>query len=236
MKYSFTFLLATIFAFFTNSCSNGQTQNQKLNAKTFAEELNKNQDAILVDVRTPEEYADGHIANAVNINWNDNSFPSQAEKLDKQKTLFVYCLSGGRSASATSKLREMGFRNVIELDGGIMQWRAEGLPEGNDNKSSTKGMTMQEYQHLLETEKYVLVDFYAEWCGPCKMMKPSLEEISRELADKVNVVRIDVDKNQQLAAAMNIQGLPTIVIYKNKQVVHSHLGFASKEALLEHLK
>jgi thioredoxin 1 len=231
-----TYLLFTAFAIFFNSCTNGQTESQKLNAKAFAEQLKQHSDAVIIDVRTPDEFAGGHIANALNIDWNGSSFEQQANKLDKEKPVYVYCLKGGRSASASAKLNEMGFKKIFELEGGMLQWRAENMPESHDDNVSSNGITIKEYEKLLDTEKYVLVDFYAEWCGPCKLMKPSLEEISKELSDKVNVVRIDVDANQELAATMKIQALPTVVIYKNKKIVYNNIGFTNKATIVEQLK
>ena len=231
-----TYLLFTAFAVFFNSCTNGQTESQKLNAKAFAEQLKQQSDAVVIDVRTAEEFANGHISNAVNIDWNGNSFEEQANKLNKEKPVFVYCMRGGRSSSAAVKLKDMGFKTIYELDGGMLEWRANKMPESYDSATAGGGMSEDEYKHLLDTDKYVIVDFYAEWCGPCKLMKPSLEEIAKEFADKVNVVRIDVDENQALSSTMKIQALPTIIIYKNKKIVYNNIGFTSKAAIVEQLK
>lgn len=75
-------------------------------------------DAILIDVRTPEEYAEGHLENAKNINWYDADFAEQFKSMDKGKTVYVYCKVGGRSAKAQEKLKSLGFENVVNLEGG----------------------------------------------------------------------------------------------------------------------
>ncbi|HUH47557.1 MAG TPA: rhodanese-like domain-containing protein [Arenibacter sp.] len=75
-------------------------------------------DAILIDVRTPEEYAEGHLENAQNINWYATDFAEQFEGMDKGKTVYVYCKVGGRSAKAQEKLRSLGFEHVVNLEGG----------------------------------------------------------------------------------------------------------------------
>ena len=76
----------------------------------------------MVDVRTPEEYQQGHIDNAVNIDWMDTSFDSRVQNLDKDKTIYVYCKKGGRSAKAYEKLSAFGFKNIVDLEGGYDAW------------------------------------------------------------------------------------------------------------------
>ncbi|MEO6831831.1 MAG: rhodanese-like domain-containing protein [Chitinophagaceae bacterium] len=120
-----TFLLALLMV----SCANGQSGKNVLNATAFADSLKAMPDAVLVDVRTSEEYADGHLAEAKNICWTCPGFESEIAAVDKAKPVFVYCSVGGRSAQAVSKMREMGFQNVYDLKGGIRAWHSKGLPE-----------------------------------------------------------------------------------------------------------
>ena len=85
----------------------------------------------LIDVRTPEEYTQGHLKNSVNINFYDGTFYDEMDKLDKSKTLYIYCRSGGRSAKAAKQLEKMGFTRVYDLQGGIINW-------GNNNLEVVK--------------------------------------------------------------------------------------------------
>ncbi len=87
-----------------------------------------NADFVLVDLRTPEEVADGYIEGAVNINFYDPDFRGQLDALDRDKTYVIYCRSGGRSGSARDTMRELGFTEVYNVLGGIIDWRAAGLP------------------------------------------------------------------------------------------------------------
>lgn len=121
-------------ALFINSCSSGQSQNNKttLTPIEFAEKLKQLPTAILLDVRTPDEFLGGHITNAKNIDWNGDDFDKQISTLDKSKTVLVYCKSGRRSAAAASKMRSEGFKEVIELHGGIMKWVDEKMPLVNN--------------------------------------------------------------------------------------------------------
>lgn len=217
------------------SCTNSQTSGSNLSAVDFSKRLQATTEAVIVDVRTPQEFSEGHIKNAVNIDWNGNNFDSQISKLDKSKPIFVYCLGGGRSASAASSMKSKGFKEIYELNGGMMAWRSAGLPETMDASTQPKsqGMTKADFEKLITSDKVVIVDFFAVWCGPCKKMAPHLEEISKEMADKVVVVKINVDENPQLANELKIEGLPTLHVYKNKALSTSKLGYLSKTEILE---
>lgn len=97
-----------------------------VDAKQFKDLLVKEEGTVL-DVRTPEEWAEGTIPNAVKMNYHDDNFAAQIESLDKEKPVFVYCKKGGRSSSAADILEEKGFKKVYNLDGGISAWNDEGF-------------------------------------------------------------------------------------------------------------
>lgn len=91
------------------------------------QELLELEDVQLVDVRTPEEYTGGHIANSQNIDYNSPTFDSEIEKLDKSKPVIIYCKSGGRSAKCAKKLEDAGFVKIYDLNGGISEWEHKEL-------------------------------------------------------------------------------------------------------------
>ncbi len=99
----------------------------------------------------------------------------------------------------------------------------------------TKQLTVKDLDKITDTEKTVLLDFYADWCGPCKMMKPHLDELAEELKDEVEIVRIDVEKHKSLSAELNIRSLPTLMVIKNKEQKWFHLGYADKATLKQAL-
>jgi rhodanese-related sulfurtransferase len=91
-------------------------------------------DVVLLDVRTPEEFAHGHIAGATNLNYRAKDFGEQVAKLDKSKTYLVYCAVGGRSTSACEKMAKLDFAHLYNLDGGISRWQREGKKVEKDNE------------------------------------------------------------------------------------------------------
>lgn len=234
MNKSIVIGLATV-TILLNSCTSGQSQLAKTNLlpTEFAEKIKTQTAATLIDVRTPDEFAKGHLENAQNIDWRSNDFGKQIETLDKSKPVFVYCLSGGRSASAASAMREAGFKEVYELEGGIMKWRGANLPETTTNNTTkTAGLSRQQFEALVGSDKLILVDFYADWCAPCQKMKPYLDEISKDMADKVKIVRINADDNQALCKELQIDALPVLQLYKNKNLTWNNVGFIDKTGVL----
>lgn len=83
------------------------------------------------------------------------------------------------------------------------------------------------------SEGLVLADFWAEWCGPCKMIAPVLEEIDSEMEDKVKIVKLDVDENQETAGQFGVMSIPTLIFFKDGEVVDKVIGYQPKEALVE---
>ncbi len=214
----------------TASCMTN-TSNQlfsQLDANSFNKKWeSEKQNSLMIDVRTPEEYKSGHIKGAVNIDYNDADFQSNLNKLDKNKTIFVYCLSGGRSSSAVSVLKDLGFTKVFELNGGMMNWRASGLTEEKGvPKKSTSNLSA-----ILSKNDLVLIDFYADWCAPCKKMKPILNDLSKETS--ILVAPMNADIEQDVVNQYQIMNLPTLILIKNGKEVWRGEGIHSKEQLIE---
>ena len=88
------------------------------------------------------------------------------------------------------------------------------------------------FQELINSNVPVLVDFHAEWCGPCKTMAPILEELKEELGDKIRIVKVDVDKNTKAAVHYSVRGVPTMILFKNGQILWREAGVMPKQELI----
>ncbi len=97
-------------------------------AHVLIEKNKKNPDFVILDVRTPEEFSEGHIENAVNLDFYSDNFKEDLGKLDKNKTYLTHCRSGSRSAKTLNLMKELGFKEAYNITGGIVQWENEGLP------------------------------------------------------------------------------------------------------------
>lgn len=124
MKFRIAILVLVVFSII--SCLKTKTEGvEVLNAEKFEQKI-QSSDVQLVDVRTADEFAEGHLPNAINIDINGEGFNNETAKLDKEKPVMVYCKMGGRSAKAAANLKEQGFENISDLDGGIMSWKESG--------------------------------------------------------------------------------------------------------------
>ena len=95
---------------------------------------------------------------------------------------------------------------------------------------------MAKFSEIVNQEVPVLVDFYATWCGPCQTMMPVLEELKKDLGDQVKIIKVDVDKNQPLAAQYNVRGVPTMILYKNGKQAWRQSGVVDKNAIIDQIK
>ncbi len=219
--------------FLVAACNNGAAGDanghgaisEKIKVEDFDKKLNAISDAQLVDVRTAEEYTGGHLKNAVNIDYRSDEFEKKIGALDKNKPVFVYCLSGGRSSSAASKMESMGFKEVYNMDGGIMKWTAAGKPiDMGAAAPQAAGMSLEEFAKITASGPYVLIDFNANWCEPCKKMMPIIEKIVAEKKDRLKMVSVDADKNKDLLNKKGISGIPYLELYQNGKLVWKHEG------------
>ena len=91
---------------------------------------------------------------------------------------------------------------------------------------------MSNFDTIIQSEKPVLIDFFATWCGPCKMLSPILKEVKDNLGDRVSILKIDVDKNQQIASKYQVRGVPTMILFQNGKQLWRQSGVLSKEDII----
>ncbi len=218
-----TILLAVVIV----SCQ-AQTKTA-LTVEEFEKEISK-ENIQLLDVRTSGEFFTGHIKHALQADWNDKKeFERRIAFIDKAKPVYVYCLAGGRSASAAEKMRKMGYTNVYELSGGTNAWRAANKPlEGNSNE---KQMTIEALNAAISSSNIVLVDFGASWCPPCKQMEPVLNALTENNKGKFSLVKVDGGRDQDILRQYKVTALPVFIIFKDGKQVWRKDGIASESEI-----
>ncbi len=206
---------------------------QQVKLDVFENQLKSVKSPQILDVRTASEFGGGHLVGAKNINVKEPDFEQKIQILDKNQPVFVYCLSGGRSKTAHEILQKNGFENIVELEGGYLKWSSENKPvEGAAKPTNTTGkISNAELQKEISDNKIVLVDFYATWCGPCKLMDPKIKRLQAKYGDKVKIIKIDTDKNKTLAINKLVSELPTFVFYKNGKEFWRGVGEQDEEWL-----
>lgn len=203
---------------------------QTVDVDTFEKGLSD--DVQLLDVRTPEEYQQGHLENAMLANWKDNEeFMRRVTAMDKSKPVYIYCLSGNRSTAAKKALEQEGFAHVVELEGGIAAWRHADKPEISLKK--TEEISKASYAAMLQSASVVLVDFGASWCPPCRRMEPVMEALSEKTSPEIPIIKIDGSSQTNLMKTHNVQVMPTYILYKNGREIWRKAGMMKLEEFEE---
>lgn len=199
---------------------------------SFARQLANNLQAQLIDVRTADEFVQGHLPDAKNIDYKRADFDRLIKALDKQKPVYVYCLSGGRSKAAAEQLRSLGYGPVYELTGGYLKWSAKLLPvEGVQRSSSPSQWSPERLDSLVRAQALVLVDVYASWCAPCQKMAPILDKLTTEWTSKAVILKINADLEKSLLKHLQVEELPTLLLFRNGSLVQRTLGFQDEPAI-----
>jgi rhodanese-related sulfurtransferase len=182
----------------------------------------KKEGGIILDVRTPQEVSSGAIENASTIDFYDHNFERKISKIQKEKTVYVYCKSGGRSSQAAKLLVKSGQAKVVNLSGGIMAWQATQLPLILTSKKEDKSiqeLSISEFDTILSQNNLVLADFHTLWCMPCRKISPIIDQLK--------------EKCELLAESFEIKAVPTLILFKNSKEIWRHTGLISKEELTQ---
>ncbi len=234
-------VLATLFS----GCSNGQqnstvtSDNQQtlvvenVNAQKLNELITQHPEGIVLDVRTPEEIAKGHLANASIIDFYDETFQQKVKMIRKDVPVFVYCAAGSRSAKAAELMSTMGFTKVYNLEGGYNGWVSAGYETVNDGGvtvSKAEIFSSEQLASLLKNN-LVLLDFHTTWCIPCRKMVPVIDALKKEFAGKVFIQSIDADTNKELTEQYKVVSIPVFILIKDGKELMRKTGLTAKEEL-----
>lgn len=189
----------------------------------------------LLDVRTRSEFANGHIANAGQLNYYALDFRKKLLLLPKNQPVYIYCNTGWRSKRAAEVLAKHGYDQVYNLEKGIMDWDLQNLPvvrEPDARADEKDKMEPDEFQALIDSDQPVLFDFYAPWCAPCRKMMPLLDSLQLEYRHKVRIVKINADASKKLVKKLRIGSVPYFVYYKSGQKLFEHYGILDRKAIV----
>jgi len=206
---------------------------QNLPVESFEKKLLETPNAQLLDVRTSGEFGGGHLPKAFNIDFRSPDFASKIKELPKDKPVFVYCLSGGRSAQAAEILRTNGFQ-VTELQGGYLKWTTKLKPlEGVPSVAHDQAWDLSAFGKQIQGENAVVVDFYAKWCAPCLKMMPTVDKLLNDYKGKVTVLKVEADGNQAVLQKYGIDEIPSFLVFQKGKLLQKTSGFREEAQLKE---
>ena len=206
---------------------------QVLDVESFSKKIVEMPQALLLDVRTSGEFGGGHLPKATNIDFRSEGFVKEIDKLDKNKPVLIYCLSGGRSAQAAEMMRAKGFQ-VTELKGGYLKWTTKMMPlEGVPTVKHDAAWSLADFEKLAKENDAVVVDFYAKWCAPCLKMMPMVDKLAGDYAGKVAVIKVEADGNQAILQANGIDEIPSFLVFRKGKLIQKTSGFREEPKLKE---
>jgi len=173
------------------------------------------------DVRTLAEFSSGHLPHAMQADFaREEEFNERIQYLNKEQPVYVYCLSGPRSSAAAKKMREQGFTNVVELEGGLAAWKNAGLAvEGGNNLPQ---LTLIDFTGKI-SEGDVLIDIGADWCPPCQKMEPVVAGYLKANPG-IKLLKVDGSKDTNVIKTLGATTLPTFILYKEGKEVWRKTG------------
>lgn len=235
MKASLAILFMFSVSLFTNGVAAQSTNENSFEPVAFQNQVSADSSAQLLDVRTGAEFSSGSIRGALHANWNDRTeFARRVSYLDKNRTVYVYCLAGGRSTAAGMWLRKQGFTRVIELKGGLIAWQTAKL-ELVGTHPEVSAFSADSLNQLIIKNQRVLIDFGAAWCPPCRKMEPILEQLKKDPSLHFKLIKVDGGKDKELVESYQVIALPVFIVIQNGQTIWRRDGTATLKELQEAL-
>jgi thioredoxin 1 len=230
----FFVVLLIIFAMSFSSCAQERTSGvNQLNATAFRSQI-QNRDVVLLDVRTPREFQNGHIENSGQLNFYDRDFAEKLLLLPRNKPVYLYCNTGYRSNLAAGFLIRNGYTQVYNLQRGIMEWEQARLPVKVDPAAVADvedKFEPADFSRLVNNEPLVFIDFYAPWCAPCRKMMPMIDSLKTEYHGRIAVIKINADASKQLVREIRLPSVPYFVLFQNGQPAFQQAGEMTRKEI-----
>ncbi len=227
------FIFVYLFVLFLPACAQSAGTKQ-VSSQEFYQLISQGE-GVLLDVRTEREYRNGHIENAGQLNFYAFDFRRRLLLLPKDQPIYLYCNTGYRSNLAARFLIRNGYTKVYNLQRGIMEWNLEYLPviiDPNAQPDTDDRFTVREFNELIQSESFVLADFYAPWCGPCRQMMPMIDSLKVEYHGRIRVEKVNADASKRLMRELNMVSVPYIVLYHNGEILFEHRGLIERQKLV----
>ena len=229
-----TFLFLFLFFWAVNTIS-AQEKIIKQDPEAFFKELKSIINPQLIDIRNESEFQSAHIKKAIHLDWNRPDLEEHLLKgFNKEIPIFLYCQTGKVSDGAAVFLEELGFGKIYILMDGFEKWIGKSKPYVSNSKEMKPlaFLSMENFNNKIKENTFVLVDFYADWCGPCKIMDPILERISLDKS-KLSLFKIDADKNSSITEHFEIEEIPTLLLFKNGKQIWRNTGLITEKEIVE---
>ncbi len=197
----------------------------------FAEALKRGENTILIDLRSVNEFSNGHIFGATHIDFGLSTYEWRFAELDTEQNLFIYCKDGKRSKEAAIYLESQGFNSVTVLKGGLKAWLNEGYTLTPEELIPPRELTFVGFNRILDMEHLVIVDFYLPGDQNCRTIEPVLDELAITYSGKIKILRIDMDHYTYLAAKMEIEYTPTLQLYEYGNLCEVLKGITNKKRI-----
>lgn len=213
------------------SCSQKKENIQNISVDEFQNLVHEN--AIVLDVRTQEETNRGQIKGASTLDFYGSNFENSLSLIEKDKEVFVYCQSGGRSKKAAKILVNMGQFKVYNVEGGIRAWKTNGyeLTTPTESKPSDNlEVSLDSLNNVIAQNQTTFISFQTKWCAPCRKMDPVIAKLE-EANPEVAFLKIDMDKNNALSEKFEVKSIPTFFIFKNQNESWSATGIQEIKSL-----
>lgn len=213
------------------SCSQKKENIQNISVDEFQNLVHEN--AIVLDVRTQEETNRGQIKGASTLDFYGSNFENSLSLIEKDKEVFVYCQSGGRSKKAAKILVNMGQFKVYNVEGGIRAWKTNGYEITTPTESKPSDnleVSLDSLNNVIAQNQTTFISFQTKWCAPCRKMDPVIAKLE-EANPEVAFLKIDMDKNNALSEKFEVKSIPTFFIFKNQNESWSATGIQEIKSL-----